>query len=165
MMMTPFASTGEPRLLPYGFAVAVLAFGAAASCSNPVSPAQTRSVEIVFRGPVLARPDMPASAQPCMISVLVTRVHPSWRGYAEVPMSAAQALDAWQITLHDVPVDEPVRFRINDKNWCDQNPTGTVLRDVTANGVPLTQNATTPGPAGDEPGFAFVVDEMRQVRQ
>jgi hypothetical protein len=50
-----------------------------------------------------------------------------------------------------VPADTQVSFRINDQNWCDQNATGAVTRNVFVNGVALVQNATTPG-QGDEPG-------------
>ena len=28
-------------------------------------------------------------------------------------------------------------FRVNDRNWCDVNPTGAVLRDIFANNVAL----------------------------
>jgi len=69
----------------------------------------------------------------------------------------------WQITFDDVPIDEAVRIRINDKNWCDRTATGAVLAEVTANGVPLVQNTTTPG--GEEPGFAFTVDASGRVEQ
>ena len=164
--MTPFGFTRKFRFCPCGLVMGVvLISNAAAACSNPNSPTPTRSVEIVFQGRVDLRPDLPEAALECARSLPVTLVHPSWRGYDGVPMSATLSFDAWQITFHDVPIDETVRFRINDKNWCDRSPTGTVLRDVSANGVPLAQNTTTSGPAGDEPGFAFTVDELRQVRQ
>jgi hypothetical protein len=160
------------RFCPLALAIGVvLLSGAAAACSDPVAPTQTRSVEIVFRGLVGLRPGFPASFLDCAAGVTVTRVHPSWRDYAAVPMSAVLpgigggTVEQWQLTFHDVPVDQTVQFRINDKNWCDQNAMGAVLRDVSANGVDLTQNATTPGPAGNEPGFAFMVDASGQVRQ
>lgn len=155
-----------PRFSSYGLALAAaLAGSAAGGCSNPVTPTPTRSVEIVFDGLVTLAPGMPASAQPCITGVLTTRVHPSWRDYVAVPMTATLTLDRWHFTFTDVPVDETVRFRINDKNWCDRNATGAVLGNVTANGVALSPNATTPGPAGDEPGFAFTVNSSGQVRQ
>jgi hypothetical protein len=144
--------------------VGVLVGCAVAACADPVTPTPTRSVLIVYRGLVELRADFPASSRDCATNVLVTRVHPSWRTYTAVPMQAILP-DTWQFTFTDVPVDEPVRFRINDKNWCDRNSTATVLSDVSANGVALTQNATTPGSAGDEPGFAFTVDASGQVRQ
>lgn len=165
-MIARFGMKRALRFYPHAVAAGVvLASGAAAACSDPVSPTTTRSVEIVYRGPVNLRPDMPASFQDCVSGVLTTRVHPSWRAYAAVPMAATITFDAWHLTFNDVPVDETVRFRINDKNWCDQNLTAAVLRDVSVNGVALTQNTRTPGPAGEEPGFAFSVDESGQVRQ
>ena len=161
------------RCCPYALAVGcgvALVSSAAAACSNPISPARTRSVELVFRGLVELKPELrtplrPPTLDECVSAAVVTRVHASWRDYASVPMSATLTLDTWQFTFHDVPLDETVRFRINDKNWCDQTATGAVLRDVSANGVVLTQNTTTPGPAGNEPGFAFTVDTSGQVRQ
>jgi uncharacterized repeat protein (TIGR01451 family) len=159
------------RFRPCGVAVGVaLVSSALAACSNPASPTPTRSVELVLLGPVNLKPELrvpvrPTSLDACVSGVAVTRVHPSWRDYEAVPMSATLALDAWRFTFTDVPVGETVRFRINDKNWCDQNATGAVLRDVSANGVVLTQNTTTPGASGTEPGFAFTVDATGQVRQ
>lgn len=159
-----FARAPRFRGLALSAGVILLA-GASAACDGPVEPTPTRSVEIVFTGPVNSRPDLPASAQSCVQGVLTTRIHVSWRNFEGIPMSAALSFDSWNLTLHDVPVNETVRFRINDKNWCDRNPTGAVLDNVTANGVALVQNTTTPGPMGDEPGFAFTVDESRVVRQ
>jgi hypothetical protein len=129
----------RPALTVGGVIVSI----SAAACSDPVAPSETATVQIVFRGLVERRPDLPTSFQDCVASVLVTRIHPSWRGFAAVSMQAAPP-DTWQITFRDVPINETVRFRINDKNWCDQNGTGAVLRNVSANGVGLAQNATTP---------------------
>ena len=144
--------------------VVIVSLSAAACTDHSTSPGQTVSVQIVFHGLVERRPDLPATFQDCVAGVLVTRVHPSWRAFEAVPMQAAPP-DTWQMTFLDVPINQTVRFRINDKNWCDQNATATVLRDVSANGVNLTQNATTPGPSGDEPGFAFTVDSAGRVQQ
>lgn len=143
---------------------AIIVGMSAAACSDPAAPSETATVRIVFRGLVERRPDLPASFQNCVASVLVTRVHPSWRGFVGVSMQAVPP-DTWQMTFNDVPVDETVRFRINDKNWCDQNETGAVLRNVSANSVELAQNATTSGPVGEEPGFAFTVDAEGHVQQ
>jgi hypothetical protein len=146
----------------------VLVSSTTAACSDPTEPTPTRSVEIVFSGPVLTEPGLLPAFQDCAAAVVTTRIHPSWREYVAVPMAARTPppLDTgWTLTLHDVPVDEMMKFRINDKNWCDQNATGAVLSDVTANGVALAQNTTTPGPVGEEPGFAFTVDASGQVRQ
>ena len=165
MAVVRFAFVRALRVCPRALTVGlVLVSMAAVACSDPVSPTQTASVQIVFRGLVERRPDLPASFQNCVAGVLVTRVHPSWRTYVAVPMQAAPP-DTWQLTFLDVPINETVRFRINDKNWCDQNATATVLRDVSANGVNLAQNTTTPGPSGDEPGFMFTVDASGRVQQ
>jgi hypothetical protein len=162
------ASSAFRRARPLALTLGSALLLSAAGCSNPAEPLPTRSVEIVFSGAVSARADLPASALDCAGGVLVTRVHPSWRNYVAVPMAARTPppLDTgWTLTFPDVPVGVTVKFRIHDKNWCDQNPTGAVLRDVTANGVVLTQNTTTPGTAGEEPGFALTVDASGQVRQ
>jgi hypothetical protein len=167
-MIASFAFSRARRSRPLALTLGAALLLGADACSNPVEPIPTRSVEIGFSGAVSARADLPASAQDCAAGVLVTRVHPSWRNYVAVPMAARTPppLDTgWTLTFPDVPVGVSVKFRINDKNWCDQNPTGAVLRDVIANGVVLTQNTTTPGPAGEQPGFAFTVDASGQVRQ
>ena len=93
----------------------------------------------------------------------VTHTHPSWRGFAGVPLQAVPP-DRYEITFDDVPVATRVSFRINDQNSCDQNPTGAVTRNVFVNSVALAQNATTPG-QGDEPGFAFSVTAGGVVTQ
>jgi hypothetical protein len=72
--------------------------------------------------------------------------------------------DRYEITLDDAPVDRRLSFRINDQNFCDENPTGAVTRNVSVNGVSLVQNTTTPG-QGQEPGFAFVVSVKGRVTQ
>ena len=68
------------------------------------------------------------------------------------------------VSIDDVPVDTQVRFRINDQNWCDENPTGAVTRNVFVNGTGLVQNATTPG-QGDEPGYALAVSASGRITQ
>jgi hypothetical protein len=55
-------------------------------------------------------------------------------------------------------------FRVNDRNWCDVNPTGAVLRNVFVNNVELVQNTLTPG-SGLEPGYAFTVTQDGRVSQ
>jgi hypothetical protein len=92
-----------------------------------------------------------------------THTHPSWRGFAGIPLQPVPP-DRYEISFADVPLDTSVSFRVNDQNWCDQNPTGAVLRNVFVNDVELVQNTLTPG-SGEEPGFAFVVDSAGRVRQ
>ena len=44
---------------------------------------------------------------------------------------------------------------MNDQNFCDENPTAAVTRNVFVNDVRLIQNTLTPG-SGDEPGLRRV---------
>lgn len=92
-----------------------------------------------------------------------THTHPSWRNFAAFPLTPFPP-DRYELTFTDVPVTTRVSFRVNDANWCDQNPTGAVLRNVFANDVELVQNILTPG-SGQEPGFAFSVTADGRVTQ
>ena len=103
------------------------------------------------------------SAQACVNGVGATHTHPSWRGFAGIPLQPVPP-DRYEISFTDVPVNTPVSFRVNDQNACDQNPTGAVTRDVLVNDVRLTQNTTTPG-NGDEPGFAFSIAPNGAISQ
>ena len=133
--------------------------------SPPTTPSgsTTATVRIVFMGATARRTDLPASAQACVNGVGATHTHPSWRSFATVPMQPVPP-DRYEISFNDVPVDARVSFRVNDQNSCDENPTGAVTRNVLANGVPLIQNATTPG-NGDEPGYAFSVAPSGAISQ
>ena len=137
------------------------------SCSgdqNPASPGATSAtVRIVFRGSTARRTDLSASAAACVAGVGATHTHPSWRTFAGIPLTPIPP-DRYEITFDDVPVGVRLSFRINDQNSCDENPTGAVTRNVSANNVALTQNTTTPG-NGDEPGFAFNVTAAGAVTQ
>jgi hypothetical protein len=68
------------------------------------------------------------------------------------------------LDLTDAPINTRLTFRVNDQNFCDENPTGAVTRNIIVNDVRLNQNATTPG-TGDEPGFAFTVASDGTVSQ
>jgi hypothetical protein len=152
------------QLTSLAAAAAVLSLSIAACTDRPDTPLET-TVQITFRGDVELHPGLLNSAPDCVTRVLVTRVHASWRRYEAVAMIAVPP-GTWQITFGDVPIDEAVRIRVNDKNWCDRTATGAVLAEVTANGVPLVQNTTTPGSTGgEEPGFAFTVDASGRVEQ
>jgi len=135
--------------------------GCAKSSMQPSSTNPT--LRIVFRGSTVRRSDLPASAQGCVAGVGVTHTHPSWRNFAAVPLTPVPP-DRYEISFTDVPVNVRVSFRINDQNFCDQNPTGAVLRNVFANDVELVQNTTTPG-NGDEPGYAIIVSASGRVTQ
>ena len=152
------------RLASLAAAAPVLSLSIAACADRPDTAREIR-VQITFRGDVELHPGLLNSVPDCVTRVLVTRVHASWHRYEAVAMIAVPPA-MWLITFDDVPIDEAVRIRINDKNWCDRTPTGAVLAEVTANGVPLAQNTTTPGPnGGEEPGFAFTVDASGRVEQ
>jgi hypothetical protein len=66
--------------------------------------------------------------------------------------------------MNDAPVGTSLSFRVNDRNWCDVNATGAVLRNVSVNNVELVQNMLTPG-SGLEPGYAFTVTQDGRVSQ
>ena len=131
--------------------------------SGPSSPSGTGSVRIVFMGPIARRTDLPPFADACVNGVGMTHIHPSWRGFAAIPLQPVPP-DRYEISFIDVPFDTRVSFRVNDQNACDENPTGAVTRNIFVNDVRLVQNATTPG-NGDEPGFSFSVARGGAVRQ
>jgi hypothetical protein len=117
----------------------------------------------VFVGSTTRRSDLPASTLACANGAGATHTHPSWRNFAAIPLQPVPP-ERYEITFTDVPVETRVSFRVNDQNWCDQNPTGAVTRNIFANDVALIQNATTPG-NGDEPGFAFTVAANGRISQ
>jgi hypothetical protein len=146
-----------------GCCVCAAAFLTVLGCGDAKTPttaspplASSSTVRIVFEGATARRSDLPASAQACVNGVGATHTHPSWRGFAGIPLNPVPP-SRYEITFSDVPVNTRVSFRINDQNSCDENPTGAVTRNVFANEVRLVQNATTPG-NGDEPGFAFSIN-------
>jgi hypothetical protein len=131
---------------------------------SPTRPGgTTATVRIVFMGPTARRTDLPLSAQACVSGVGATHTHPSWRGFAGIPLQPVPP-GRYEITFMDVPLDSRVSFRVNDQNSCDENPTGAVTRNIFVNDVRLVQNATTPG-NGDEPGFAFTAAANGAIRQ
>jgi|SRR5262245_15983699 len=142
---------------------AAAGIGCSSSSMPPSSTNPNPSLRIVFRGSTTRRTDLPASLVGCMDGVGVTHTHPSWRNFAAVPLTAVPP-DRYEITFNDVPINTRVSFRINDQNFCDQTPTGAVVRNVSANGVDLVQNTTTPG-NGDEPGFAIMLSASGRVTQ
>ena len=155
------------RLRLTGLIACALAAAVLSSCDETESPSAPTTtgvtVRIVFVGPTTRRADLPVSAQACVNGVGPTHIHPSWRNFEAIPLTPAPP-DRYQITLNDVPIDRRVTFRINDQNWCDDNPTGAVRMSVSANDAPLIQNTTTPG-NGDEPGYAMSVARDGRVSQ
>ena len=145
--------------------VAVGVLSSVTGCNTtPVSPSSnTTTIRIVFQGSTTRRGDLPASAQACVAGVGVTHMHPSWRSFAAIPLVAAPP-NRYEFALDDVPIDTRVSFRVNDQNFCDENPTGAVTRNVFVNDVRLIQNTLTPG-NGDEPGYAITVARNGTVTQ
>jgi hypothetical protein len=117
----------------------------------------------VYVGSTARRADLPVSVQACAGGVGATHTHPSWRNFAAIPLQPVPP-DRYEISFSDVPVNTRVSFRVNDQNFCDENPTGAVTRNVFVNDVRVVQNATTPG-NGDEPGFAFTVAQNGAITQ
>ena len=149
-----------------GRLVAALAIVVAAGCDDdsPAAPsASLATVRIAFFGSTIRRSDLPPSAQGCINGVGATHIHPSWRNFAAIPLQPVP-IDHYEITFNDVPVNTVVSFRVNDQNFCDENPTGAVTRNVLANDVRLIQNTTTPG-SGEEPGYAITVTANGTVSQ
>jgi hypothetical protein len=151
-------------------AAAILALGlacggaAAAACGgSSTSPSIAQNVKIVLRGSTSRRADLPPSADGCVAGVGVTHTHPSWRAFAAIPLNPVPP-DRYEIVFDDVPIDARVSFRVNDQNFCDQNPTGAATRNVLVNDVELRQNTTTPG-NGEEPGFAFTISGSGRISQ
>ena len=130
-----------------------------------VSPTQSGAptVRVVFVGSTTRRPDLPAAAQGCAGGVGQTHIHPSWRNFAGIPLQPVPP-DRYEITFTDVPVGTRVSFRVNDQNFCDENPTGAVLRNVFVNDIRMIQNTTTPG-NGDEPGYALTIAANGTISQ
>jgi hypothetical protein len=146
--------------------IAAVAGLALVACNEaPVSPSQSTvaTVRIVFLGSTTRRSDLPASAEACVAGVGATHMHPSWRSFAGIPLQSFPP-DRYEITFSDVPIGTRVSFRVNDQNSCDENATGAVTRNVSANGVRLIQNTTTQG-NGDEPGYSIIVAAGGAVRQ
>ena len=133
--------------------------------SSPTTPSGSTmaTVRLVFMGATARRTNLPATAQACLNGVGATHTHPSWHGFAAIPLQAVPP-DRYELTFTDVPVNMRVSLRVNDQNACDENPTGAVTRNVFVNGIQLVQNTTTPG-NGDEPGFAFTVAPNGAVSQ
>jgi hypothetical protein len=143
-------------------AVTTLACGGYESSPSPAGPTTaTATVRIDYRAQTAGRTDLPQSAAACVSGVGQTHIHPSWRSFVAVPLTAAAA-DRWVITFTDVPISVRQSIRVSDGNVCDENPTGAATRNIFANDVLLTEIVTTPG-SGPEPGLAFSVDAAGRV--
>jgi hypothetical protein len=113
------------------------------------------TVLITYDAPTAADPNAEATNPTCVHGTGMTHVHPSWRGFATVHMTA-NGTDQWTVLLDDVPANTVVSFRLNDPNQCVAHPTGATTTNIRANGVLLDDVVSTPG-SGPEPGLAFSV--------
>jgi len=105
------------------------------ACNEPNGPSSTTAtVRIVFMGATARRSDLPASAQACIDGVAPT--HPSWRAFVGISLQSVPR-NRYEITFMDVPVNTQVSFRVNDQNFCDENPTGAVTQNIFVNGIRL----------------------------
>ena len=123
--------------------------------SSPTQPSNLATVQIELRAPTTTDPAIAQQFPVCVNGVNVTHIHPSWRSFSTIPLTAVGA-DRWTITFNDVPVGSQQSFRINDPNACDNDPNGATTDNIFANGVRLTRIVGTPG-NGTEPGLAFTV--------
>lgn len=132
-----------------------LAATIAAGCGDG-APSGTATVAFVYAAPTTTDPAVAAQFPACVQGVGQTHIHPSWRGFVRVELTA-EGSDRWTVTFDDVPVAIENRIRVSDPNTCAQNATGASTTGVSANGVTLTRVVDTPG-SGTEPGLAFTVD-------
>lgn len=132
------------------------------SPDSPTAPgATTATVTFAYRAATMPRADFPASLQDCVRGVGHTHIHPSWRNFARIEMTAI-GVDRWEISFSDVPTGVRLSIRVSDGNVCDENPTGAATRNVSANDVLLTEIVPTPG-SGIEPGLALTVSANGQI--
>lgn len=134
-------------------AVGTLAFACGDDSGGP--GAGTVTVSFSYLAPTAIDPAVQNDFPGCVAGVGMTHIHPSWRGFARVNMTAADT-SRWEISFDDAPVGRELAVRISDPNVCAENPTGAATRGALANDVELTRIVDTPG-NGVEPGFGFSV--------
>src|SRR4029434_5788121 len=94
-------------------AVVPVLIGVVLVCDNDhaaSSSSTTASVRIVFMGSTARRTYLPSFADACVNGVGMTHIHPSWRGFAGIPLQPVPP-DRYEISFTDVPVDSRVSFR------------------------------------------------------
>ena len=138
------------------YLAAMLASLAASGCGDDSSSPElsgVATVEFVYAASTTTSPEVVANFPQCVGGVGFTHIHPSWRGFQAIPLTAVAA-ERWEITFSDVPVGAEQRIRISDPNTCALNPTGASTVGVFANGTLLSRIVDTPG-SGIEPGLSF----------
>ncbi len=150
------------KFRPYAFS---LLLGCVFGCGNDSSTSPTpttATIEFEYRASTTTDPAVAAAQPACVQGVGRTHIHPSWRNFNRVDMTA-QGTELWTISFSDAPVGQRLSIRISDPNACAENATGAVTaRAVFANGTLLTEQVDTPG-SGVEPGFALTVDAQGGV--
>lgn len=119
------------------------------------------TVRFDYAAPTTLRSDLSDAQSACARAVEHTHIHPSWRNFERIDMQAAGS-ELWRASFSDAPVNVRLSIRISDGNACVENATGAATRNISANGVLLSQIVPTPG-SGTEPGLAFTVDSRRRV--
>jgi hypothetical protein len=99
---------------------------------------------------------MPPSAAACVLAETPTHVHLSWRNFQGVNMTAVGP-DRWETVFTDVPINTRHLVALSDPNACDENPTGSIARDVHANDVRLVDVQPVPNRQPTVPALAFTV--------
>ncbi len=129
--------------------------------SSTTEPPTSVVVEFVYEAATEVDPGVAQQFPQCVQGVGQTHIHPSWRNFVRIDMTADNA-DQWSITFTDVPVDSEQRIRISDPNACASDPNGASTEYVFANGTQLLRVVDTPG-NGIEPGLAFIVSPSGEV--
>jgi hypothetical protein len=152
-------------------AVAMLAVAVAvllsASCEDsnsnpPTSPtADVATVRFEYAAPTTLRSDLTDAQKACASAVEHTHIHPSWRNFDRIDMEVGGP-NLWRASFSDAPVNVRLSIRISDGNACIENATGAATRNISVNGVLLSEIVPTPG-SGTEPGLAFTVDARGRV--
>ena len=147
--------------------LSILILMATSGCGDgdplPTAPSPMRAtVRFEYRAATTTNAAVAAAAPGCVNGVGRTHIHPSWRNFSVITMTASGD-QLWAISFTDVPTGTRQRIRISDPNACVDNPTGAVTSmNVFANGTLLTEIVDTPG-SGTEPGFAFTVDAAGNI--
>ena len=117
-------------------AVATLCCNKSATTTSPTPVGSTMAtVRIVFLGATARRTDLPASAQACVGGVGATHTHPSWRGFAGIPLQAVPP-DRYEISFTDVPVGHPFDAHLARSDLTVHVPPGrSLLEAIEAVGV------------------------------
>jgi len=129
--------------------------------SSTTEPPTLVVVEFVYEAATEVELEVLQQFPQCVLAILKTHIHPSWRNFERIEMTADSA-DRWSITFTDVPVDSEQQIRISDPNVCASDPNGASTENVFANGTLLLRVVDTPG-NGSEPGLAFIVSPSEEV--